>query len=422
MKRISTLTKQTDKFGTGKHGFRAATAPGVAPTDLEPDWFDHQQEEIANAIELPGFTIDPTSYRQLADTLRDITQDSQFAQTLGGGYQTITAPGAYGAIATEQVDPQIDGVPCDVLVAVGTNVCYLSEDNGISWVDAESGTATYVGVAIGRTDPTVPGWVALAVGNGGAWRGLNRGLSASVPLTAPQSNAGTADSGTPNFTRVVFDKYNSDDTNLYFWVCASAGLYKAQMSTGFATANFTKVSSDATADVCVMPGGRVVAYQTIGGVRHLSYTDDMGATALVSGASLATYATANPQLVYDEDSASVVFSDGASTTPKLARSTDGGVTIVDSQAYSADSVIRIFECRGRTLIWKQSWNAGGGQTPINTVHLRRVRAWSYSTHDIAAYRSINTEFNFSGGFQSGRARWVLRDSPDAKLGNLVPRW
>lgn len=66
MKRISTSTKETDKFGAGKHGFRGGNPGlGILATKLEADWFDHVQEEIAGVIEFGGGALDPEDRNQL---------------------------------------------------------------------------------------------------------------------------------------------------------------------------------------------------------------------------------------------------------------------------------------------------------------------------------------------------------------------
>jgi hypothetical protein len=110
MKRISTATKVSDKFGAGKHGFTNGNAvAGVPATDLEDAWFDHVQEEIANVIEAGGIAIDAASRSQLLTALRSAgvfqtpaTGDrstkvattqmfaNEFAASLGGsGHQKI---------------------------------------------------------------------------------------------------------------------------------------------------------------------------------------------------------------------------------------------------------------------------------------------------------------------------------------------
>ncbi|GJH05045.1 hypothetical protein [Paraburkholderia terrae] len=66
MRRISTATRVVDKFGAGKDGFTNGDAvAGLPSTDLEDVWFDHVQEEIANAVEASGQTLDASNRAQL---------------------------------------------------------------------------------------------------------------------------------------------------------------------------------------------------------------------------------------------------------------------------------------------------------------------------------------------------------------------
>ncbi|MET3229979.1 UNVERIFIED_ORG: hypothetical protein ABIC54_002164 [Burkholderia sp. 1263] len=71
MRRISTATRVIDKFGAGKDGFTDGDAvAGIASTDLEDVWFDSVQEEIANAVEVSGQTLDDADRFQLSKALK----------------------------------------------------------------------------------------------------------------------------------------------------------------------------------------------------------------------------------------------------------------------------------------------------------------------------------------------------------------
>ncbi len=66
MRRITTPTRAQNKFGAGKDGFTDGNlASGVVPTDLNGDWFDQVQEEIARVIEASGLALDGTNLGQL---------------------------------------------------------------------------------------------------------------------------------------------------------------------------------------------------------------------------------------------------------------------------------------------------------------------------------------------------------------------
>ena len=73
MRRISTATKVTDKFGPGKHGFTNGNAvSGVPATDMEDVWFDHVQEEISGVVEGTGGTLDPNNRGQLLAAIQKL--------------------------------------------------------------------------------------------------------------------------------------------------------------------------------------------------------------------------------------------------------------------------------------------------------------------------------------------------------------
>ncbi|MCW7646210.1 phage tail protein [Serratia bockelmannii] len=66
MHRIDTPTAQIDKFGQGKNGFtNGDPVTGRRATDLNSDMWDAVQEEIANAIEGCGITLDKSKHNQL---------------------------------------------------------------------------------------------------------------------------------------------------------------------------------------------------------------------------------------------------------------------------------------------------------------------------------------------------------------------
>lgn len=73
MKRIDTSTAESDTHGSGKDGFtNGSTSPLVAPTEVDADWFNGVQEEIAGAIEDSGRTLDGADLAQLAAYLQSI--------------------------------------------------------------------------------------------------------------------------------------------------------------------------------------------------------------------------------------------------------------------------------------------------------------------------------------------------------------
>ncbi|WP_176556472.1 gp53-like domain-containing protein [Leclercia adecarboxylata] len=70
MHRIDTPTAQKDKFGVGKNGFtRGNPQTGTPATDLDDDYFDMLQEELAGIVEAAGITLDKTKRNQLRTAL-----------------------------------------------------------------------------------------------------------------------------------------------------------------------------------------------------------------------------------------------------------------------------------------------------------------------------------------------------------------
>jgi len=93
MRRISTSTRVVDKFGAGKDGFTNGNAvSGIAATDLEDVWFDHVQEEIANAVESSGQTLNPADRTQLSKAFKGRLIRT-LVYTLVSGVQNVSIDG-----------------------------------------------------------------------------------------------------------------------------------------------------------------------------------------------------------------------------------------------------------------------------------------------------------------------------------------
>lgn len=70
MHRIDTATAQKDKFGAGKNGFtRGNPQTGTPATDLDDDYCDMLQEELAGVVEASGATLDKEKHNQLLTAL-----------------------------------------------------------------------------------------------------------------------------------------------------------------------------------------------------------------------------------------------------------------------------------------------------------------------------------------------------------------
>lgn len=71
MHRIDTPTAQKDKFGAGKNGFSAGNPQtGTPATDLDNDYFDMLQEELAGVVEATGVNLDKSKHNQLLTALK----------------------------------------------------------------------------------------------------------------------------------------------------------------------------------------------------------------------------------------------------------------------------------------------------------------------------------------------------------------
>lgn len=82
MHRIDTPTAQKDKFGAGKNGFtRGNPQTGTPATDLDNDYFDMLQEELAGVVEATGVILDKSKHNQLLTALRKINMENYSSGT-----------------------------------------------------------------------------------------------------------------------------------------------------------------------------------------------------------------------------------------------------------------------------------------------------------------------------------------------------
>lgn len=73
MHRIDTPTAQKDKFGAGKNGFtRGNPQTGTPATDLDDDYFDMLQEELAGVVEATGVMLDKSKHNQLLTAMKTL--------------------------------------------------------------------------------------------------------------------------------------------------------------------------------------------------------------------------------------------------------------------------------------------------------------------------------------------------------------
>ena len=169
MKRTSDTTKQTDKFGSGKHGYTEGTPGVTAPTRVRAADLDMLQEELANAVE-DERALDSASYRQLADVLaghRERAGLEVWKDHTGGTYTDV----AFGAWGTD-----------------GLGLCGAS--GALAYVKYENGTLQTASAAGGYTGTfhcmTWSDGVSLG---GGASGFIIGGASGELQLWTPGSAA-----------------------------------------------------------------------------------------------------------------------------------------------------------------------------------------------------------------------------------------
>lgn len=92
MHRIDTPTAQVDKFGPGKNGFtRGNPQTGTPATELDDDYFDMMQEELATVVEATGVALEKTKHDQLLTALKKLllSRSNPFADIKADGNAAI---------------------------------------------------------------------------------------------------------------------------------------------------------------------------------------------------------------------------------------------------------------------------------------------------------------------------------------------
>lgn len=92
MERIKTATRIPNKHGPGRDGFGDGNpTTGTPSTQLEADWFDASQEEIARVIELTGEPLAPGDFDQLYRAINRMIGGAggEFVRKIG---DTMTGP------------------------------------------------------------------------------------------------------------------------------------------------------------------------------------------------------------------------------------------------------------------------------------------------------------------------------------------
>lgn len=129
MHRIDTPTAQKDKFGAGKNGFtRGNPQTGTPATDLDDDYFDAIQEELAGIVEASGAALDKSKRNQVLTALK--------------------------ALLLSRAHPFAD-IKADGAAAVAEALSNLGFGNGTGWTKFPDGTVIQRGYVSGYSDYTV---------------------------------------------------------------------------------------------------------------------------------------------------------------------------------------------------------------------------------------------------------------------------
>ena len=141
MQRIDTATAVPDLHGLGKKGFRNGNkALGIQATQLDADFFNALQEEIANVVEGAGIALNPVVNTQLLAALNALWQRKYTRD-----WFTVTGSRSFGAVYTNSTGEDIDVSIIDMTVGAPTYI-YSRANSSLPWkVVAGNSTDTNYG-------------------------------------------------------------------------------------------------------------------------------------------------------------------------------------------------------------------------------------------------------------------------------------
>ncbi len=142
MRRINTTHKAADLFGPGKDGFRNGDmGTGIMPTELNAEWFNMMQEEIAGVVEAAGLALNSGNSAQLQEAIKRLI-DAQ-----SGNYALDTgAANAYVVALDPAIVAYADGMTVRVkVVNANTGASTLNAGGGAKSLVNDVGTALAVG-------------------------------------------------------------------------------------------------------------------------------------------------------------------------------------------------------------------------------------------------------------------------------------
>jgi hypothetical protein len=222
MKRIDTATRAEDLFGAGKDGFRNSNkGAGIAATQVDADWCNHIQEELANVVEGTGIALDPGDRTQLKAAIKRMIE--------GLDYKSSVRVASTAAINLAAPGANIDGIA----MVVGDR--FLEKDHGTA---ALRGIYIWNGAAVPATraldfdeDAEVTSGLTVAVEQGtinadSRWQLTTDGaiIVGTTGLTFQNVFSNLQASTTEVTNETVTAKYISPDRLLYSSRVAKAWL------------------------------------------------------------------------------------------------------------------------------------------------------------------------------------------------------
>ena len=174
MHRIDTPTAQKDKFGAGKNGFtRGNPQTGVPATDLDDDYFDAIQEELAGLVEAGNLTLDKADRGQVLKALKLLfaaNTDSMgaLASLVGAANKLpyFTGPKA-AALAdltafAREILAQTDAAGVLLKLGLGDAVNALIKTNNLSDLPDKALSRTNLGVPKGVDKQMANEWAVMS--------------------------------------------------------------------------------------------------------------------------------------------------------------------------------------------------------------------------------------------------------------------
>lgn len=182
MHRIDTPTAQKDKFGAGKNGFtRGNPQTGTPATDLDDDYFDMLQEEMASVVEAAGITLDKSKHNQLLQALsgrlinvQNFTASGTYTPSVGTKFIIVEVLGGGGGggsnaatAGTNQVSVAAGGGGGGYAIAkmIASTYSVIVGAGGIGGAAAPSGTNGTDGGSSSIGGVTAPGGGGGPLGN-----------------------------------------------------------------------------------------------------------------------------------------------------------------------------------------------------------------------------------------------------------------